>query len=93
MGALELAYKSGFTGEAVVDGTYDLREYYDGAIRISSNEDYDALVRMAGVDWLNEIVLPSHGYRATRIQEAYGEWGRGDRIPPQCTSPRRGESW
>lgn len=72
VGALELAYKLGFTGEAVVDGTYGLWEYYDGAIRSSSNEDYDALVRMAGVDWLNEEFLPSHGYRATRIQEAYG---------------------
>ncbi len=71
VGALELAYASGFTGEAVVDGAYSLESYYDAAIRYSSNEDYDALVRMAGVAWLNEHFLPSEGYRSTRIQEAY----------------------
>jgi hypothetical protein len=71
VGALELAYASGFTGEALVDGTYTLREYYDAAIRHSSNEDYDALVRLAGVAWLNERFLPSEGYHSTRIQEAY----------------------
>lgn len=71
VGVLELAYSSGFTGEAVVDGVYSLAEYYDGAIRSSSNEDYDTLVRIAGLDWLNEEFLPSHDYAATRIQEAY----------------------
>lgn len=71
LGALELAYSSGFSGEALVDGDYALSEYYEGAIRHSSNEDYDTLVRIAGVDWLNEQFLPSRGYGATRIQEAY----------------------
>jgi hypothetical protein len=71
VGALELAYASDFTGEAIVDGVYSLREYYDAAIRSSSNEDYDALVRLAGVAWLNEQFLPSQGYPATRIQESY----------------------
>jgi hypothetical protein len=71
VGALELAHASGFTGEALVDGVYALWEYYDGAIRYSSNADYDTLVRIAGLDWLNERFLPSRGYHATRIQEAY----------------------
>jgi hypothetical protein len=71
LGVLELAYSSGFTGQAIVDGGFTLAEYYDGAIRYSSNADYDTLVRIAGVDWLNEEFLPSRGYRATRIQEAY----------------------
>ena len=73
VGVLELAYSSGFTGEAIVDGAYALSEYYDGAVRASSNEDYDTLVRIAGLDWLNEDFLPSRGYRTTRIQEAYAE--------------------
>ena len=71
VGALELAYTYGFSGEATVDGTFSLWEYYDAAIRRSSNEDYDELVRLAGVAWLNQEFLPSRGYRATRIQEAY----------------------
>ncbi|HEX2046337.1 MAG TPA: hypothetical protein VHF27_01135 [Acidimicrobiales bacterium] len=71
LGALELAYASGFTGQALVDGVYSLAEYYESAVRDSSNEDYDTLVRVAGVAWLNEQFLPSRGYDATRIQEAY----------------------
>ena len=82
VGVLELAYSSGFTGEALVDGVYSLSEYYDGAVRASSNEDYDTLVRIAGVDWLNEDFLPSRGYRTTRIQEAYAEGGDVLASPP-----------
>lgn len=82
VGALELAYASGFTGEALVDGSYMLAEYYDAAIRHSSNEDYDELVRIAGVDWLNENFLPSHGYGSTRIQDAYAEGASVADSPP-----------
>ena len=81
VGALELAHASGLTGEASVDGSFTLAEYYDAAVRYSSNEDYDTLVRLAGVAWLNEEFLPSRGYRSTRIQEAYAG-GDGVRESP-----------
>ena len=73
VGALELAASHGLTGGATVDGAYALSEFYDGAIRYSSNEDYDDLVRFAGVGWLNREFLPSRGYRATTIQEGYAD--------------------
>lgn len=82
LGALELAYTSGFTGDAIVDGGYSLAEYYDAAVRSSSNEDYDELVRIAGVDWLNEEFLPAHGYHSTRIQDAYAEGDSVAYSPP-----------
>lgn len=72
LGALDFARSLGFTGDAVVDGGYTLREYYDSALRWSSNEDYSALVRIAGVDRLNRTFLPQHGFHATFIQEPYG---------------------
>lgn len=82
VGALELAYSSGFTGEATVDGAFTLFDFYDGAIRNSSNEDYDTLVRIAGVGWLNDEFLTSRGYRSTRIQEAYaGGVGVAESVP------------
>lgn len=81
-GALERAYASGFTGHAIVDGGYSLADYYDGAIRSSSNEDYDELVRIAGVDWLNEDFLPARGYPSTRIQDAYAEGDSVAESPP-----------
>lgn len=81
-GALELAYARGFTGRAIVDGQYSLADYYDAAIRSSSNEDYDELVRIAGVDWLNEDFLPAHGYASTRIQDAYAEGDSVAESPP-----------
>ena len=71
VGALELAYTYGFSGKATVDGAFSLWSFYDTAIRRSSNEDYDELVRLAGVAWLNQEFLSSRGYRSTRIQEAY----------------------
>jgi hypothetical protein len=72
LGALDFARSLGFTGEAVVDGGYTLREYYDAALRWSSNEDYSELVRIAGVDRLNRHFLPEHGFPGTAIQEPYG---------------------
>jgi hypothetical protein len=72
LGALDFAHSLGFTGDAVVDGGYTLHEYYDAALRWSSNEDYSALVRIAGVDRLNRQFLPEHGFFDTAIQEPYG---------------------
>lgn len=72
LGALDFLAGWGLTGDAVLDGGYTVREYYDAALRWSSNEDYDALVRIAGVDWLNRRFLPDNGFGSTAIQEPYG---------------------
>jgi hypothetical protein len=72
LGALDFAHSLGFTGDALIDGGYSIRDTYDAALRWSSNEDYDELVRIAGVDRLNRQFLPEHGYPATAIQEPYG---------------------
>jgi hypothetical protein len=72
LGAVTYVATLGFTGEATVDGGPTLHEIYDNAIRNSSNDDYSWLVRIAGVDWLNRDFLPSEGFLATAIQEAYG---------------------
>jgi hypothetical protein len=45
---------------------------YDAAIRMSSNADYDTLVEIAGVDWLNrEFLTAARGFPATVIQRSY----------------------
>jgi len=72
LGALDFARSLGFTGRAVVDDGHTLQDYYDAALRWSSNEDYSELVRIAGVDRLNRTYLPDHGFRSTAIQEPYG---------------------
>jgi len=74
--ALEFAGSLGFSGEATVafdDGIMaTLREIYDAAIRDSSNEDYDLLVQIAGLDRLNdEFLTPARGFPATVIRSAY----------------------
>jgi hypothetical protein len=72
LGALDFARGLGLTGSALIDGDWSVRDTYDAALRWSSNEDYDELVRIAGVEWLNRQFLPEHGYPATAIQEPYG---------------------
>jgi hypothetical protein len=72
LGALDFARSLGLTGDAVIDGEWSVRDTYDAALRWSSNEDYDELVRIAGVERLNTQFLPAHGYSATAIQEPYG---------------------
>ena len=76
--ALEFAGSLGFSGEATV--TFDddsgvtatLREIYDAAIRDSSNDDYDLLVQIAGLDRLNdEFLTASNGFPETVIQASY----------------------
>ncbi len=75
--ALEFAGSLGFSGEATV--SFDtgiaatLRDLYDGAIRESSNEDYDLLVQIAGLDRLNdEFLTPANGFPKTVITLGYG---------------------
>lgn len=74
--ALEYAGSLGFSGEATL--TFDtgttatLREIYDAAIRDSSNEDYDLLVQITGLDRLNdEFLTPAKGFPETVIRTAY----------------------
>ena len=80
IGALELVGAQGFTGAATVrfgnGAPRTIRSIYDGAIRISSNADYDLLVRLAGVDWLNDQFLtPARGFPVTVIQKSYTAGG------------------
>ena len=76
LGALEFVGQQGFTGAATVsfgDGApRTIRSIYDAAVRISSNSDYDLLVELAGVDWLNkEFLSPARGFPVTVIQRSY----------------------
>lgn|GEM_PF-3219301 len=76
VGALEFLGQQGFTGAATVrfggGAARTVRSIYDGAIRISSNDDYDTLVRLAGVDWLNkQFLTPARGFPVTVIQKSY----------------------
>jgi hypothetical protein len=76
VGALEFVNKMGFTGAATVSfaggGSWTIKSIYDAAIRVSSNPDYDMLVEIAGVDWLNKVFLtPARGFPTTVIQRSY----------------------
>lgn len=79
VGALEYLSQLGFTGEARVtmDGqTFTVADVYQDAIADSSNEAYDQLVRIAGVDWLNqEFLTAENGFADTVIQRSYTGWG------------------
>jgi len=83
VGALEYVAKLGFTGAASVDfggsNSTTIRALYDAAIRQSSNADYDGLVEIAGVNWLNrEFLTPARGFPATVIQRSYTVGGTLD---------------
>jgi hypothetical protein len=77
LGALDLARSLGHTGAATI--TFDdglpagtLRSIYEPAIRDSSNYDYDLLVRIAGLDRINEEFLTaSNGFPVTSINRSY----------------------
>lgn len=79
VGALEYLSELGFTGEARITmggETFTVANLYEEAIAVSSNEAYDILVRIAGVDWLNEEFLsPANGFPETVIQRSYTGWG------------------
>jgi len=87
VGALEFIAKFGFTGAATVafgDGSnaITMSTIYDAAIRQSSNADYDRLVEIAGVDWLNrDFLTPARGFPATVIQRSYTVGGTLDSPP------------
>ncbi len=77
LGALDFARSLGFSGAASVsfdDGTPSrtLRSIYEPAIRDSSNYDFDLLVRIAGLDRLNEEFLSArNGFPVTSISRSY----------------------
>ena len=76
LGALEFVGQQGFTGAATVSfgngAPRTIRSIYDDALRLSSNSDYDLLVEIAGVDWLNEqFLIPARGFPVTVIQRSY----------------------
>ena len=76
VGALEFVGQQGFTGAATVafgrGAPRTIRSIYDDAVRISDNAAYDALVEIAGVDYLNrEFLTPARGFPATVIQRSY----------------------
>ena len=78
LGALDFARSLGFSGAASIsfdDGSPSrtLRSIYEPAIRDSSNYDYDLLVRIAGVDRLNEEFLTArNGFPVTSLNRSYG---------------------
>lgn len=89
VGALEFVGQQGFTGAATVafgkGSPRTIRSIYDAAIRISDNASYDALVEIAGVDYLNkEFLTPARGFPTTVIQRSYTVGGNL-RVTPAMT--------
>lgn len=83
-GALAYLHTLGFTGDSTVSAatgwTSSVRDLYTDAIRDSSNEAYDHLVQIAGLDWLNdEFLTPENGFPVTVIQRSYS--GEGVQSP------------
>lgn len=91
VGALEFLGGYGFTGAATVsidgeEGAWTVEDLYGEAITDSSNDAYDLLVQIAGVDWLNTTFLtPDHGFHQTVIQRSYVNGG-GLPSPPMTIS-------
>lgn len=89
IGALEFVGQQGFTGAATVafgsGAPRTIRSIYDAAVRISDNAAYDALVEIAGVDFLNkEFLTPARGFPVTVIQRSYTVGGNL-RVQPAMT--------
>ena len=86
-GALAYLATFGFTGSARVTlygATYRVSDLYTGAITASNNEDYDLLVLIAGVDFLNtQFLTATNGFPRTVIQKDYA--GYDLRASPEMT--------
>lgn len=87
--ALEFVGQQGFTGAATVafgkGAPRTIRSIYDGAIRVSDNGDYDLLVEIAGLDFLNrEFLTAARGFPETVIQRSYTVGGNL-RVNPALT--------
>ncbi|MBI5488689.1 MAG: hypothetical protein HY905_15250 [Deltaproteobacteria bacterium] len=77
LGALDFVHSLGLTGAAQVafdsGATDTLRAIIDRAIRVSSNEDYDLTVLVAGLDRLNqEFLTAERGFPTTVLERSYG---------------------
>jgi hypothetical protein len=93
LAALDFVGSLGFTGAAQVAfdsgaadaGTADtLRAIIDRAVLVSSNDDYDLTVLVAGLDRLNEKFLTAaNGFPTTILERSYT--GRGIRDSPGLT--------
>ncbi len=88
LGALDFLRGLGFSGGATIESddgwTETARDLADAAIEESSNEAYDMLVQIAGVEWLNTTFLtPAHGFPETVIQRSYS--GIDIRSSPEMT--------
>ncbi|MEW6153185.1 MAG: hypothetical protein AB1673_04220 [Actinomycetota bacterium] len=80
VGALEYLGTLGFTGSATVaiggGQAVAVRTLYWAAVTESSNDAYDRLVEVAGVDWLNETFLsPARGFPVSVVQRSYAFGG------------------
>jgi hypothetical protein len=92
--ALEYVGQQGFTGAATVafgnGAPRTIRSIYDAAIRISDNAAYDALVEIAGLDYLNrDFLTPARGFPVTVIQRSY-TIGGNLRVNPALTLAESG---
>jgi len=93
LAALDFVRTLGFTGAAQVAfdsapadaGAPDtLRTIIDRAIRVSSNDDYDLTMLVAGLDRLNdEFLTAANGFPTTILERSYT--GRGVRDSPALT--------
>jgi hypothetical protein len=93
IGALERVNEMGFSNEVYVsfDSGYanPLSSIVERAIRVSSNEDYDRTVRIAGLTRLNdEFLTPGRGFPFTAIQASYS--GMGVTSSPGITFAQEG---
>lgn len=104
LAALTFLHARGFDGAARVtwdSGFGDVAgAIVDRAIRVSSNQDYDRTIRIAGFDWLNETFLSAEqGFPGVVIQRSYAgfpirdipgmtieQGGASDYVPARVTS-------
>lgn len=65
LAALEFAGSMGYTGDAVLSGPNlngrTIRSIYETAIIRSDNYSYDLLMRIAGIDYVNQVFVPATG--------------------------------
>ncbi|MCA1691078.1 MAG: class A beta-lactamase-related serine hydrolase [Actinobacteria bacterium] len=78
VGTLEFLADLGFSGEVevVTEGqTFVVADLIQEAIRDSSNEAYDLLLQIVGVDWLNtHFFTAGNGLGNTVVQRSYAGW-------------------
>jgi len=89
--ALEYAGELGFSGGASISGSWiggrTIRSIYEPALIRSDNRSYDLLVRIAGLDFLNQQFLPSHGLDSMTIGSDLS--GLSVRVSPAYTLTER----